>query len=38
MGIMKNKKRMNADINEVNTIPLHLQINFIELRKDICGV
>jgi len=24
--------------NEVNTIPLQLQINFIELREDICGL
>jgi len=26
------------DINEVNIIPLQLQINFIELREDICGL
>jgi len=24
--------------NEVNTIPLQLQINAIELREDICGL
>jgi len=24
--------------NEANTIPLQLQINFIELREDICGL
>ena len=28
-----------ADLaNEVNTIPLQLQINFIELCEDICGL
>ena len=25
-------------LDEVNTIPLQLQINFIELREDICGL
>jgi len=28
-----------ADLaNEVNTIPLQLQTNFIKLREDICGL
>jgi len=27
-----------VEITEVNIIPLQLQINFIELREDICGV
>jgi len=25
-------------INEVDIMPLQLQINFIELREDICGL
>jgi len=25
-------------LNEVNTIPLQLQISFIELREEICGL
>jgi len=33
-----DKKVKIADLAEVNTITLQLQINFIELCEDICGL
>jgi len=33
-----DKKVKIADLAEVNTIPLQLQINFTELCEDICGL
>jgi len=33
-----DKKVKTANLAEVNTIPLQLQINFIELCEDICGL
>jgi len=42
LGVVFFRKSLKAtghqSVNEVNTIPLQLQINFTELREDIRGL